>query len=224
MNSGNGATRRSLLFEHRFVLARFRLGDVPLCSQHIAGPDCDCAWLFEERMERKIIATTLNTTWAKRGSLISFRSSPARYAVKRDKWKNVNLEVYYNSGPRIQPRQDDGVDQGRTRLLREKLQSVPVHAVPCAGVSAIPNVCAVVSQHCSIFRGNWISSSALKDPDDIDLLYFVNAHELAHQWWGHQLIGSMTQGSNMMSESLAEYSALQGHGEKIRRRKYAQVS
>ena len=48
----------------------------------------------------------------------------------------------------------------------------------------------------------------LKKPDDIDFTYFVTAHELAHQWWGHQLIGAMVQGSNMMSESLAEYSAL----------------
>ena len=45
-------------------------------------------------------------------------------------------------------------------------------------------------------------------PEDIDFAYFVTAHELAHQWWGHQLIGSQVEGSNMMSESLAEYSAL----------------
>ncbi|MBV8071359.1 MAG: hypothetical protein JO270_15730 [Acidobacteriaceae bacterium] len=44
---------------------------------------------------------------------------------------------------------------------------------------------------------------------DIDFTYFVTAHELGHQWWGHQLIGAQVQGSNMMSESLAEYSALQ---------------
>ena len=43
---------------------------------------------------------------------------------------------------------------------------------------------------------------------DIDRTYFVTAHELAHQWWGHQLIGGRVEGSNMMSESLAEYSAL----------------
>lgn len=43
--------------------------------------------------------------------------------------------------------------------------------------------------------------------DDIDLTYFVTAHELAHQWWGHQLIGAQVQGSNMMSETLAQYSA-----------------
>ncbi len=43
---------------------------------------------------------------------------------------------------------------------------------------------------------------------DIDFAYFVTAHELGHQWWGHQLIGGDVQGSNMMSEALAEYSAL----------------
>jgi len=62
----------------------------------------------------------------------------------------------------------------------------------------------------------------LKDKQDLDLLYFVNAHELAHQWWGHQLIGSMTQGSSMMSETLAEYSALKvmekKYGEEITRK------
>jgi ABC-2 type transport system permease protein len=39
------------------------------------------------------------------------------------------------------------------------------------------------------------------------LNYFVTAHELAHQWWGQQLIGGRVEGSNMMSETLAEYSA-----------------
>jgi hypothetical protein len=43
--------------------------------------------------------------------------------------------------------------------------------------------------------------------DDIDLTWFVTAHELGHQWWAHQLIGAQVQGSNMMSETLAQYSA-----------------
>ena len=48
----------------------------------------------------------------------------------------------------------------------------------------------------------------MQKPTDIDFTYFVTAHELAHQWWGHQLIGGRVAGSNMMSETLAEYSAL----------------
>jgi ABC-2 type transport system permease protein len=48
----------------------------------------------------------------------------------------------------------------------------------------------------------------VEKPTDIDITYFVTAHELGHQWWAHQLIGAHVEGSNIMSESLAEYSAL----------------
>jgi ABC-type transport system involved in multi-copper enzyme maturation permease subunit len=47
----------------------------------------------------------------------------------------------------------------------------------------------------------------VEKPTDVDLNYFVTAHELGHQWWAHQLIGGRVEGSNMMSETLAEYSA-----------------
>ena len=44
--------------------------------------------------------------------------------------------------------------------------------------------------------------------DKVDFAYFVTAHELAHQWWAHQVVGGNGQGSTMFSEGLAEYSAL----------------
>jgi ABC-2 type transport system permease protein len=44
-------------------------------------------------------------------------------------------------------------------------------------------------------------------PTDVDQTLFVTAHELGHQWWAHQLIGGQVQGSNMLSETLAQYSA-----------------
>ena len=47
-----------------------------------------------------------------------------------------------------------------------------------------------------------------KDPKDIDYPYYVTAHEIAHQWWAHQVIGAYVQGATMMSETLAQYSAL----------------
>jgi aminopeptidase N len=36
----------------------------------------------------------------------------------------------------------------------------------------------------------------------------VTAHEVAHQWWAHQVIGANVQGATVLSESLAQYSAL----------------
>lgn len=52
----------------------------------------------------------------------------------------------------------------------------------------------------------WVAN--FKNPDDFDYVYFVTAHELAHQWWGHQVTPNYTRGSNLISEALAEYTAL----------------
>ncbi|MFD2786943.1 ABC transporter permease/M1 family aminopeptidase [Hymenobacter rubripertinctus] len=46
------------------------------------------------------------------------------------------------------------------------------------------------------------------DPQDLNMPYYVTAHEVAHQWWGHQVVGGAVQGSTLMSEALAEYTAL----------------
>jgi aminopeptidase N len=37
---------------------------------------------------------------------------------------------------------------------------------------------------------------------------YVAAHEFAHQWWAHQVVGSDQQGMTLLSETLAQYSAL----------------
>jgi ABC-2 type transport system permease protein len=52
----------------------------------------------------------------------------------------------------------------------------------------------------------WVAD--FSDPNSFDYVYFVTAHELAHQWWGHQIAPNYTRGSNLISEALAEYSAL----------------
>jgi len=37
---------------------------------------------------------------------------------------------------------------------------------------------------------------------------WVTAHEVAHQWWGHQIVPAETEGAAMLTESLAQYSSL----------------
>ena len=49
----------------------------------------------------------------------------------------------------------------------------------------------------------------IDDPDkDIDYVYYVTAHEVAHQWWGHQVMEAGVKGNAMLSESMSQYSAL----------------
>jgi aminopeptidase N len=46
------------------------------------------------------------------------------------------------------------------------------------------------------------------DPEKIDFTTYVVAHEMAHQYWAHQVIGADMQGGTITSETLAQYSAL----------------
>ncbi|MEQ8773464.1 MAG: M1 family aminopeptidase, partial [Erythrobacter sp.] len=48
----------------------------------------------------------------------------------------------------------------------------------------------------------------LADPGEIDYVTYIAAHEMAHQYWAHQLISADQQGGTMLVETLAQYSAL----------------
>ncbi|WP_044560952.1 M1 family aminopeptidase [Azospirillum sp. B4] len=50
--------------------------------------------------------------------------------------------------------------------------------------------------------------SDLRDKTKIDAVFYVTAHEVAHQWWGHQLVAANVQGNTLLVESLAQYTAL----------------
>src|SRR5690606_34404581 len=54
----------------------------------------------------------------------------------------------------------------------------------------------------------FIASVDDSNKEDIDYPFYVTSHELAHQWWAHQLIGAQVQGSEMLSETFSQYSAL----------------
>jgi ABC-type transport system involved in multi-copper enzyme maturation permease subunit len=44
--------------------------------------------------------------------------------------------------------------------------------------------------------------------EDFNFVFYISAHELGHQWWGHIVNPSKTSGANIISETLAEYTAL----------------
>ena len=48
----------------------------------------------------------------------------------------------------------------------------------------------------------------IDDDKDVDMAFYITAHEVAHQWWGLQLEAANVQGQNMILETLAQYSAM----------------
>ncbi len=129
------------------------------------------------------------------------------YAVRREKYKGTNIEVYYYPGhayniDKMIGASEGGLDYytanyGPYQFAQYRIIEFPRYR---GFAQSFPNT--VPFSEAIGFIGR------LEKPEDIDFTWFVTAHELAHQWWGHQLIGGAEKGSNMMSESLAEYSAL----------------
>lgn len=53
------------------------------------------------------------------------------------------------------------------------------------------------------------SASVLNDDDvTIDYPFYVTAHEVAHQWWAHQVCAADVEGASLIIETLSQYSAL----------------
>ena len=57
----------------------------------------------------------------------------------------------------------------------------------------------------------------------IDFPFYVTAHEVAHQWWGQQVVGANVQGVGMLHETLAQYSALMVMNREVGREKLRRI-
>jgi ABC-2 type transport system permease protein len=138
----------------------------------------------------------------------------ARYAVKRDAWrgadgKDVPIEIYYHPGHEYDldamiAGVKDSLDYYTRNFGPYQHRQVRILEFPryAAFAQSFPNT---IPYSESI---GFIARVKPDDPKDIDYPYYVTAHEVAHQWWAHQVIGANVQGATMMSETLAQYSAL----------------
>ena len=136
----------------------------------------------------------------------------ARYLVRRETYHgtsgDVALEVYYN--PTHTYDIDDMLSSARAGLdyYQRVFSDYQFKQFRIMEFPRYRGFAQSFSNTVPYSEGVGFIGRVLK-PTDIDITYFVTAHELGHQWWAHQLIGADVEGSNMLSESLAEYSALQ---------------
>ncbi|HUM48065.1 MAG TPA: M1 family aminopeptidase, partial [Chitinophagales bacterium] len=131
----------------------------------------------------------------------------ARYEVKRDKFKDIDVEVYYTKG------HEYNVDK-MMNSLKSSLKYFTENFGPYyhhqTRIIEFPRYASFAQA----FPGTMPYSESigfienLEDPEDIDMVYYIVAHEMGHQWWAHQVIGANMQGATLLSETMAQYSAL----------------
>jgi len=141
----------------------------------------------------------------------------ARYAIRRDRWagidnKPVAIEIDYQPGhewnlDRMVAGVKDSLDYfsnnfGPYQHHLVRILEFPRFSHTTAFAESFPN---------TIPFNEAIGFTAKvndADPKDVDYPYFVTAHEVAHQWWAHQVMPADVEGGAFITESLAEYSAL----------------
>lgn len=130
----------------------------------------------------------------------------ARYQVLRDRWHDVNLEIYYDPNhtydlERMRQSMKATLDYCTENFSSFQFRQLRILEFPRYQTFAesFPN---------TIPFSEGLGFITRVGPASVNLPYFVTAHEIAHQWWGHQVITANTEGATMPVESLAEYTAL----------------
>jgi ABC-2 type transport system permease protein len=133
----------------------------------------------------------------------------ADYQVKKDKWNNVSIEIYYQEGHEYNlDRMIRGIKKSLDYYTRNfgpyQHRQVRILEFPryASFAQSFPNTIPYSE------AVGFIAKVDDKDKEKIDVPFYITAHEVAHQWWAHQVIGGNVQGSVLMSETMSQYSAL----------------
>ncbi|OSY87280.1 membrane protein [Tenacibaculum holothuriorum] len=133
----------------------------------------------------------------------------AKYQVKKDKWNDVNLEIYYQKGheynlDRMMKGIKASLDYNSKNFSPYQHKQVRIIEFPKTGGSfaqSFPNTIPYSESVGFIAEVN-------KEDTGVDYPFAITVHELAHQWFAHQVIGADVLGATMMSESMSEYVSL----------------
>ncbi|PVM85080.1 aminopeptidase [Caulobacter radicis] len=131
----------------------------------------------------------------------------ARYAVSRETYKGIDLAVYYD------PQHAWNIDRMRG-AMKASLDYYQEQFSPYQFKQLRFQEFPAYADFAQAFAGTipWSESmffiADYRDPEKIDMVTYVGAHEIGHQWWAHQVLGADQQGSTMLSETFSQYSAL----------------
>jgi aminopeptidase N len=137
-----------------------------------------------------------------------FSIQSAKYAVKHETYKGVDLSIFYYPGhpwnvDRMLGALKVGLDYDQANFSPYQFHQARILEFPAfqgAFAQSFANTIPYSEDIGFIYD--------VRDAAKIDMVTYVTAHELAHQWWAHQVIGADMQGATMLDETLAQYSAL----------------
>ncbi len=131
----------------------------------------------------------------------------AAYAMREARWNDVAIQILHH------PAHASNVDR-MVKSVQASLNYFTKHfgPYPHSQIRLVERPGQGVSLHASPVNISYQEGFALMNPDadprGFDFPFAVVAHEVAHQWWGHQVASANVEGRALLSESLAWYSAM----------------
>ncbi len=133
----------------------------------------------------------------------------ARFAVKKDHWNDVAIEVYHH------PTHTYAVDR-MIRSVKASLDYFTQNFGPYqhrqVRIIEFPRYATFAQSFPNTIPFSeslgFIADVDDSKEDEVDYPFYVTAHEVAHQWFAHQVVGGRVQGATVTSETLSQYAAL----------------
>ena len=133
----------------------------------------------------------------------------ARYQVLKDKWNDVEIEIDHQKGH----------EYNLARMVKSVKASLDYftkafgpYQHKMVRILEFPRYASFAQSFANTIPYSesigFIARVDPKDEEDVDYPYYVTAHEVAHQWWGHQVVSADVQGATVLTETLSQYSAL----------------
>jgi ABC-2 type transport system permease protein len=130
----------------------------------------------------------------------------ARLDVKQETFQGINIEIYHH--PQHTVNLDKILEGAKETLAYMQTNIGPypydyLRIVEFGGGSYAQSFAGTVALGENLF----ITKADSNNPKKLNYPFYITAHEVAHQWWGHQVTASQGKGSSFLTESLAEYSS-----------------
>ena len=131
----------------------------------------------------------------------------ARYAVHRETWNGVIIELFYHPTHTFNVERFARAVRASLDYYTKTLGPYPHGQIRIVEFPRYANLAHTYPGTISHAEASgWVTR--VDDSRSFDLASMTVAHEVAHQWWGFQVTPAAVKGGPAVSEVLAQYSAL----------------
>jgi len=187
------------------------------------SPDADLVdietVISTNRLQIAIAPGTLQKQWTENGRnyfhyktdnkiKFAFAFNSGDYSVSKSNHNDVNVEIYHHGNHTFNLKDmTDGLKASLdyNTLFFGPYQHAEIRTVEFPHTEG--SYATVMSNTIPTSEARFVLRNGVEN-NEINLSFYVQAHELTHQWWGNQVVPADALGAKMLTESITEYISI----------------